>query len=149
MKSNAFFDTAAPLYGVNKLAVNIIKPAHIDDTFTKANKQLGLSESHDPIPWCRPPEASLINPAFVDMTGVQSGRLKVLGLEATPRKSKPPRWVCRCVCGTYVLRRTKALKPAHHCIESFACTDCINLARIKRNDYVRRTGKEADAEDFL
>lgn len=144
MKSNAFFDAAAPLRAVNKLASNVIKPAHIDNTFHKPNQEIGRSESHDPIPWTQ------VGPNFsgINFAGRRIGRLTVLGVSVERKASGRLRWVCRCACGTYMLRTTKGLKgdPKK---EAFACSDCINLARMKRNEYVRRTGKPADSEDFL
>lgn len=146
MKSNAFFDTAAPLYGVNKLAVNIIKPANIDDTFHKHNPEIGRSESYEVIPW-RQPSPQELRDGMPNFTDMKFGRATVLGVQVD-RTAKKMRWVLRCACGTYMLRTSKAMRKDFKA-DTFACYDCISLARLKRHDYVRRTGKEADAEDFL
>lgn len=48
-------------------------------------------------------------PEFVDLTGIRSGRLTVLGI-AVDVSANGTRWVVRCVCGSYELRRTRYLK---------------------------------------
>ena len=79
-------------------------------------------------------------PSFDDLTGKRIGRLVVAGLSIELR-----RWVCRCDCGTYTLRTTKALKNG----SAAPCGQCYMLARAKRQEFTRRTGKHAECEDFL
>lgn len=146
MKKNNFFEVAPPYHAIDRLAAAVTKPAHIDDTFHKDNKELGRSESVNPIPW-RAPFPSEMRNGSIDFTGLKYGRSTVLGIQKD-RVAKNHRWVLRCSCGTYLLRTAKALRTSTR-RETFACYDCITLARLKRHDYVRRTGKEADTEDFL
>lgn len=146
VKPNKFFEVAPPYRGVNRLAVSVIKQAHIDDTFHKDNPELGRSESREPFP-NRLPTRFELNNGMPNFSGMKFGRSTVLGVQIG-RTAKKLRWVLRCSCGTYMLRTTKALRATTN-IESFACYDCVALARLKRHEYVRRTGKEADAEDFL
>lgn len=65
--------------------------------------------SSDPIPHRAPTAAERIMPEFVDLTGLRSGRLTVIGI-AVDATANGTRWVVRCVCGAYELRRTRYLK---------------------------------------
>ena len=52
---------------------------------------------------------------FVDFTGVEFGRLVVLGLmnrDADNAGNYPGKWVCRCRCGYFCTRSSKSLKVA-------------------------------------
>ena len=84
-----------------------------------------------------------MNPDFVDFTGKQIGRVKVMGLAA----AKSGRWVCKCRCGSYVLRRASALRGER--AGSSPCDQCYLLAVSKRNEFQRRTGIERFTEEFL
>ncbi|OCJ05302.1 hypothetical protein A6U87_14965 [Rhizobium sp. AC44/96] len=55
-----------------------------------------------------PAERSVFS--FVDLTGIKAGRLTVLGIAADLYLSSGQRWVVRCVCGAYEVRRAKYLK---------------------------------------
>lgn len=63
------------------------------------------------------------------------GNMEVIGLSA----NNYGRWVVRCVCGRYVLRKRKAIfnpKNQHD-----RCWECDYLKIIKKRDLFRRTGK--------
>ncbi|MCO7563552.1 hypothetical protein NJI34_00225 [Pseudomonas sp. S 311-6] len=77
-----------------------------------------------------------------DLTGTKFGRLTVVGYSA----DKSRRWVCRCSCGNYVLRRTKAVEQA---APDSACPQCYLLAVSKRQEFIRRTGKERHTREFM
>ncbi len=77
-----------------------------------------------------------------DLTGTKFGRLTVVG----PSAGKGGRWVCRCSCGNYVHRRTKAVEQA---AQDSACPQCYLLAVSKRADFIRRTGKERHTREFM
>jgi hypothetical protein len=101
------------------------------------------SDSALPLP-IRPITPELIaNPQFQDLTGMTIGRLRVVGLSA----EKTGRWVCRCVCGAYVLRKAIGLKTGS--TASAPCDQCYLLALAKKQDVFRRTGKQKGTEDFL
>lgn len=80
------------------------------------------------------------NPEFKDLTGTVFGRLTVVGFSATHNR----RWVCRCACGNYVLRTSKAVKKGAGAM----CEHCSMFQQAKRNEYHKRTGKFVDLEDF-
>lgn len=48
---------------------------------------------------------------FEDLTGQRFGRLDVVGYKRTHHsRNNPWHWICRCDCGMYVGKSTKALK---------------------------------------
>lgn len=144
MQKGRFFDVAPPYQPINKLAQAVLKPQHIDDRFETRNHELGRSESETPFPVRKLTRRELGNRELKDLTGAKFGRMIVVGYYADK-----PRWVLRCACGTYALRSNKALRNAVGRYARMACSGCMADAKLKRNDYVRRTGKEADTEDFL
>lgn len=92
-----------------------------------------------------------INPEFIDFTGIKKGRITVIGLFAGYQKvllnNEPKfinngvnRWVVRCLCGRYELRRTKSLKRIDN-IEDEMCTICNQEIRgIRDKDFLRQYG---------
>lgn len=69
------------------------------------------------------------------------GRLVVIGYS-----TEPGRWVVRCACGTYSLRRTKAVTNPVNIAD--ACRSCRAMLQIQRRDVSRRTGREVDIEEL-
>ena len=62
--------------------------------------------SQIPLPVRKPHKTEIYQPEFKDLTGDIIGHLKVIGLTADYQK----RWVVRCCCGIYEIRRAKVLK---------------------------------------
>lgn len=87
------------------------------------------------------------NPNFVDLTGKEKGRFRVVGLLAG---SKLNQWVVRCSCGKYTTRTTKSIKSVdlNESANFDACRECKHLAFLKRNEHWRRTGKDLPASMF-
>lgn len=81
-------------------------------------------------------------PALKDLTGTRFGRLTVLGWSA----EKNSRWVCRCVCGMYTLRTSRAIKKA---AKDSTCARCYLMALAKKNEFYRRTGQHKEVVEFL
>lgn len=82
---------------------------------------------------------------FIDLTGKQKGRLKVIGLMTEDIS----RWVVRCVCGTYTTRSAKSIKSVeknHNAIYD-ACRECMHVAYRKREEIYRRTGKDVNLSE--
>ena len=90
-----------------------------------------------PLPVREPPNT----PSFVDLTGLRIGRLVVIGFSA----DRNARWVCRCDCGTYTLRKTPALRAG----TAAPCDQCYLMATSKAADHHRRTGQYKPVESFL
>lgn len=104
-----------------------------------------LNSTHDssvPLPIKQPSKAMLGSPTFINLTGTKFGRLTVLGLSA----EVDARWVCRCVCGTYTLRMSKAIKAK---AADASCCQCYLLGVSKRKDFERRTGRTKDTSSFF
>ena len=76
-----------------------------------------------------------------DLTGTTFGRLTVCGLSATHNG----RWVCRCRCGAYVMRKAKTVKAASTVA---MCDPCSLREMALRDEYHRRTGRFVSLEDF-
>lgn len=81
-------------------------------------------------------------PELEDFTGKKLGRLTVIGRFDGPKN----RWVCRCSCGNFCIRLAKTLSKAP---ADSACVQCYLLAVSKRQEYLRRTGKERHTREFL
>lgn len=69
------------------------------------------------------PEPWVFRSGLPDLTGKRRGRLVVVGFSATV----PKRWVCRCDCGKFTLRKTRSIS-----IEEFdACYECCRVIWIR------------------
>ena len=88
-----------------------------------------------------PIEAQTPPPQSEDLTGVKFGRFVVVGYYA-----KGGKWVCKCSCGRYAIRRTKAIFNKENTQDR--CQYCRQLAFLKREDHWRRTGKDVDIRNF-
>lgn len=81
--------------------------------------------------------------AIAEMVGKRRGRLVVIGrLDHVYYKQ---RWVCRCDCGMYTLRSTKAMKNTAH-IDM--CEQCYHLLYLKRDEIWRTTGKDVSINEI-
>ena len=89
-----------------------------------------------------PPHTKPVESDEDNLAGIKFGRLTVIGRHDAGKI----RWVCRCVCGNYVLRRPVAIQAAAH---DSACPQCYLMAVSKRNEYIRRTGKEKHTREFM
>lgn len=64
-----------------------------------------------------------------DLTGVRYGRMTVLGMSEKGGK-KGARWVVRCLCGTYSLRTTRAVKSPLN--RGDMCAECNYVEQLKK-----------------
>ncbi|MGE0590903.1 MAG: hypothetical protein AB7G23_02985 [Vicinamibacterales bacterium] len=77
--------------------------------------------------------------AFVDLTGRRQGLLVVIG-----KSPLEGRWVARCACGMYTIRRSKALtNPANREIDR--CERCRQVAFLRKDSTWRQIGFNVDA----
>ena len=81
-----------------------------------------LVESATPLPLREITPTTRISYNFKDLTGLKHPAFTVVGRSA----GKKPRWVCRCNCGTYVLRKSATIIAG----TAGACYAC-NAARKK------------------
>ena len=82
------------------------------------------------------------DPNFKDLTGIRFGRLKVIGKAANRNK----RWVCRCDCGKYTVRTTKAVKNPENYGDR--CDLCQHHAYLVKKRIWQDTGKDIDVRDI-
>src|SRR5262245_6632562 len=105
-----------------------------------------------------PPALRCVPSNTPDLTGRVVGRLMVVGLSATHVPWHPPRpghtgssgrgarWVCRCRCGYYVVRSTKAIRKN----SDLACEICLRIEGAERarqrQAYYQQMGRWPDDE---
>ena len=129
----------ARLQPVNKQSANVIKKG---EHWAPGNKINGFERN---TPWSVIPEGCIgVHPYanLPNLTGIQRGRLIAYGFN-----EYHGRWACRCQCGQYVLRSTKAMSNDSNTAD--ACSECRQLLFLKREDHFRRTGKDLPYEAFL
>lgn len=123
---------------INKTAATVISTG----THFIPNKKIQTNDSELPLAIRPLAKSELGDNRCNDLTGMTVGRFTVLGASL----DFPRHWVVRCVCGRYSTRRAKAIKnPAN---SQDRCEHCRNLAHLKRSEFFRRTGKNADISDF-
>ena len=80
-------------------------------------------------------------PNLPNLTGLRVGRLKVIGFSA----NRNARWVCRCDCGMYTLRKTSALRRG----TAAPSDQSYFLAASRARDHNARAGDSKHGGDFL
>lgn len=104
------FDRLASAVPVDRVAARVTRPGvHFDDT-----KKVREWDNH----WSTQPKVVELTAlqrnatGFVDLTGVRTGRLVVVGLlpKGNRRKGAVGVWVVRCDCGDFETRKSKVLK---------------------------------------
>ncbi|MCK5235827.1 MAG: hypothetical protein KAR06_02485 [Deltaproteobacteria bacterium] len=79
--------------------------------------------------------------------GLKFGRLTIIGYHSTTKKHEGSgrgkaihRWVAKCVCGRYELRRNHSIKKWLKCGDpnGIMCMKCRELERLKGNEHVTR-----------
>lgn len=76
------------------------------------------------------------DPNFKDLSGKKYGRFKCLGL----LKNTFNKWVLRCVCGNYEIRRTTTLNQMEKKEHSNRCQKCMDTLRLQYRDYKKTHG---------
>lgn len=104
--------------------------------------------------WTAPPAttaptaAMLVNPCFVNLSGVTFGRFKVIGLLPKSNPKGKALWLVRCACGDYESRGSKAICNPEN--RGDRCDKCRHLAQLKRREvYLRNpTAPQPDVRDL-
>ena len=78
------------------------------------------------------------DPNFRDYTGHRFGDFTVVGMLKAEKFDK---WVMRCVCGCYEIRRTYSINRGEHNFAAGRCQSCMDLARIKNRDFFNEHGR--------
>ena len=107
----------------------------------ESTKKVQTVESNNPLPTMPLSIQNIKDPNFIDCTGKKTGRLTVVGFYELGLG-----WVCRCNCGTYCVRRQRAILNKKNTQER--CEECRHLAYLKKADHFRRTGKYDDINDY-
>ena len=117
---------------INATAARVIS----NGTHFNCNKVIQEFESDTPHPLKNLPSKT------ENLTGKRVGRFTVLGMSRDLKK----RWVVRCDCGTYSMRRRKAiLNPANNMDR---CGECLEIIQIKRSYHFEKTGIDLPCEHF-
>lgn len=110
----------------------------------------GSGEHWDPVVratqahWTSPPPMKSPPTVAPDLTGATTGRLRVVGYYGSSKKSGS-RWVVRCTCGDYELRRSKAItNPIVAGDTPPMCCKCTALEDLKKQDQAIRRGRYMD-----
>ena len=101
----------------------------------ESGKVILTKESISPFPMKKTPSDT------VCLIGVRRCRLVVLGMAA----EHTGQWVCRCDCGVYVLRKSKALRNEAN---KDRCEECRHLAHLKRQEEFIRIGRNTPGTDW-
>ena len=120
-------ENLAALKPVDRTAKNVVSPG-----FQYSPDKVVTQPHFEVCPPMRPAPGSR-DGTFVDLTGTKFGRFVVLGVYDAPRnKNTVLTWVCRCACGHYETRKTKAVRnPAN---ADDCCAYCQHLKYLKRKD---------------
>lgn len=123
---------------VNATAAKVIGPG---PKGLESDKRILTVCSPTPLPvrGIRPSERKLLP----NLVGVMTGSLTPIGIWVDGRPGHL-RWVCRCVCGYYTTRSTKALRKATN--QHDQCDRCRQVAFLRRRATYLATGRNFDEE---
>ena len=77
------------------------------------------------------------DPNFIDYRDFKYGNFKVIGLFSLDKFDK---WVLKCNCGSYEIRRSSVLKRGNPDFEQGRCQSCLDLERLKSKDFLIKNG---------
>lgn len=110
------------------------------DHYIPSTKSIGQCYSTSPLPIRKTntlPLKILNDPNFHDYTGFKFGNFTVMGLFALDKFDK---WVLRCCCGCYEIRRTTILKKNPTAIDQTRCLACVDLERLRNKEFFKTNG---------
>jgi hypothetical protein len=121
------FDKILASRPVNKAAGAVLgRGVHWDGSGKEARKT-----------WDGPPKTRPVPANVEDLTGVRFGRLVVLGL--MDGSQGKPRWVVRCSCGLFEVRKGQAVKNPENANDR--CSKCGYWHHLRRREIYDRTGQ--------
>lgn len=82
---------------------------------------------------------------YPDLTGVRFGRFVVFGVYDSPCPVRGCRWVVRCACGCYEIRKSRAIKKPK--TDDDRCKKCCHLRYLTRR-YEALGVRHNDADDL-
>lgn len=102
-----------------------------------------IFDSELPLPVCRN-----IPKWIVNLTGKKFGKLTVIGLAVIEEKKlNGSKWVVRCVCGRYSMRKARAINNENNKLD--CCKECEKLMSLKRSEYYRKYGKNDKEKEYF
>lgn len=123
---------------VNDTAKNVVY--NKGDHYTPKIQNNNVLFSRTPLPILKIyelPKKVLTDPNFKDYTGFKFGNFTVIGIFALHKFDK---WVVRCICGFYEIRRTSILKQNPTEIDRTRCSECMDLERLRHKDFFTKNG---------
>ena len=81
------------------------------------------------------PDKVLKDPNFKDYTGHKYGNFTVVGMLHDVKFDK---WVLRCSCGMYEIRRTSRINKPPERFSQEVCQSCLDLARLQHKDFYKK-----------
>jgi 5-methylcytosine-specific restriction endonuclease McrA len=119
------FEEIAKRIPVNRVAARALQPGF---NFEFSHKNPQGPRSFAPFPTTKDVPATIKGFPVKNLTGLVVGRLTVIGRYFDPdwRRRKKLRWVVRCTCGYYEVRRTSALALENPPLAQM-CIQCRNL----------------------
>jgi hypothetical protein len=122
---------------INKTAAIVISKG-----FEYKSKIKNLNnESKNPLEIKLPTTKNKNNKNFIDFTGFRFARFTVIGMSTAPY-----RWVVRCDCGVYCIRKRRAINNPENVQDR--CLECKHLAHIKKRYSYIATGRNQDIRNF-
>lgn len=127
MSANDIFDRIAASSPINRAAGLAVSGAsiHYEPKINDARES-----------WDAPPALRPIPPNVPPLVGRRFGRMVVVGLQAETNG----RWVVRCACGKYEVRRAAAINGKYAAVQQ--CQVCDHLDKLRHIDRVRQFGAE-------
>lgn len=98
----------------------------------ESKKIIQAADSHLPIPTIK------LSNGMKDLTGIKFGKFVVIGFA----KKDPDRWVVKCFCGVYTIRKARAITNPNNTVDQ--CAMCQQLEYIKHQELRKRIGDKAD-----
>jgi len=120
---------------INKTAALVTSKS--SDNYRHCANNIG-DRSDLPIPTKEATKEQRFSPDFIDFTSMVIGRLVVVGLLKSNKKRPIARWVVKCCCGMYEMRKATVLAKGD--LGKSMCQECNRLNENKDRS-ARRSGK--------
>lgn len=123
------------LHPINRVAARVVFGKN--DNYIPA-KKINAPDQDFPHPMYKNLSEFLKDPNWRDLTGIRFGRFTTIGKSIEFNG----RWVVRCDCGVYSIRRGKSILNPENSQDR--CDLCRHLVFLKREEHYRYTGKDLD-----
>lgn len=134
------YDALATSVPLNRSAA-VVRDGRSMDVATVTERPPGYVCSDLPLP-TREPKSESTAAGWRDLRGVRFGRMVVVGMSATVAK----RWVVRCSCGRYELRKSATIKDLDRPEAQGMCFECGHVEKLKAEAREIAAGRGRDTE---